>query len=339
MPVLVIDKPPGLTSFAVVKAVARHVRTYRKAGGQGMPDPTRVGHGGTLDPMATGVLPVCIGESTKLAPFLLDAHKAYEGTLTLGVQTDTLDAEGQVVAEAPVPPLTHEQIEAVLQRFRGAITQVPPMHSALKRDGKPLYAYARQGLELEREARALTIFELRLVDYDGVGKLRLFVRCSKGTYIRVLAADIGLALGPGAHLTALRRTASGPFGLAQAITLDDLASRAAQALPLPGVELAASLSHMPAVVLTQHQAYRVGMGQKLPWEDVDPQAAHTQDLLCFLRPDGTLLAVAERTESGLAGLRRVFLPETLAAADATERNSDGFGDFDAGNVHSPARDG
>ncbi|MDX2022693.1 MAG: tRNA pseudouridine(55) synthase TruB [Deltaproteobacteria bacterium] len=338
MPVLVIDKPQGLTSFAVVKAVARHVRTYRKAGGQGMPDPSRVGHGGTLDPMATGVLPVCIGESTKLAPFLLDAHKAYEGTVTLGVQTDTLDAEGQVVAEAPVPPLSLDDIEAVLQRFRGAITQVPPMHSALKRDGKPLYAYARQGQELEREARALTIFELRLIDYEG-GKLRLFARCSKGTYIRVLAADIGLALGPGGHLSALRRTASGPFSLAQAITLDDLAARAEQGAPLPGVGLTESLAHMASVTLTPHQAHRVGMGQKLPWADLDPEGAHPQDLLCLLRPDGTLLAVAERNDAGLASLRRVFLPETDAPLSSSGRNSEGFGAIDAGNVHSPARDG
>ena len=339
MPVLVIDKPQGLTSFAVVKAVARHVRTYRSGGGQGMPDPSRVGHGGTLDPLATGVLPVCIGESTKLAPFLLDAHKAYEATIRLGVQTDTLDAEGRVVAEAPVPPLTLEQIEAVLQRFRGAIMQVPPMHSALKRDGKPLYEYARQGQEVDRQARPLTIFELRLVDYDGAGQLRLFARCSKGTYIRVLASDIGLALGPGAHLTALRRTASGPFTLAQSITLDDLASRAAQGVALPSVGLAESLAHMPAVVLTQHQAYRVGMGQKLPWGEVDPLAAHTTQLLCFLRPDGTLLAVAERNDAGLASLRRVFLPETEAVEAASERNSEGFAPIDAGNVHSPARDG
>lgn len=309
MPVLVIDKPKGPTSFSVVKTVARHVRTYRAAGGLGMPDPSRVGHGGTLDPMATGVLPVCIGESTKLAPFLLDAHKAYEGTIALGVQTDTLDAEGQVVARAPVGAITLSQIEDVLARFRGEITQVPPMHSALKKDGKPLYEYARQGIELEREARQLKVFELRVVNFDPEGRLEIFVHCSKGTYIRVLADDIGRALGPGGHLAALRRTMSGPFSLTQSISLPDLERLCAAGAPLPAVGLADALVHMPRVVLSEHQAHRVGMGQKLPWEDVDPEGAYVTALLSLLRPDKSLLAVAERNEAGLASLRRVFLHE------------------------------
>lgn len=312
MPVLVIDKPKGPTSFAVVKTVARQVRAYRAAGGQGIPDPARIGHGGTLDPMATGVLPVCIGEATKLAPFLLEADKAYEATIGLGVQTDTLDAEGQVVARAPVGDISLQQIEEVLSRFRGAITQVPPMHSALKRDGKPLYKYARQGIEVERQPRSLTIFELRVLDFDPAGSLSLFVHCSKGTYIRVLGAEIGQALGPGGHLTALRRTASGPFSLAQSITLDELQARCAAAAALPSVGLAEALVHMPSVTLTEHQAFRVGMGQKLPWEDLGAAAGHS-GLLCLLRPDKTLLAVAEPNEEGLASLRRVFLAEAPPA--------------------------
>lgn len=349
MPVIVVDKPKGPTSFSVVRTVQRYLRNYCKAGGVGIADASRIGHGGTLDPMATGVLPLCIGESTKIAPFLLDAHKRYEATLELGVQTDTLDAEGQVVARNPVGEISPERLETVLSCFRGHITQVPPMHSALKRDGKPLYEYARQGIELERQPRKLTIFELRVLEFDPIGRLSVFIHCSKGTYVRVLADDIGRALGPGAHLTALRRTAAGPFTLQNAITLEALEQLCATGSPLPSVGLTESLAHMPQVVLTEHQAFRVGMGQKLPWQDIDPLGEHDGDLLALLRPDKSLLAVAERNDAGLASLRRVFLREELptgrVAADRdrgvevqSTPQTEKFIQNDTGNVHSNAGD-
>jgi tRNA pseudouridine55 synthase len=349
MPVIVVDKPKGPTSFSVVRSVQRHLRSYCKAGGLGIADASRIGHGGTLDPMATGVLPLCIGESTKIAPFLLDAHKAYEATLELGVQTDTLDAQGQVVARHPVGEISLGRLEEVLTSFRGEISQVPPMHSALKRDGKPLYEYARQGIELERQPRNLTIFELRILEFDPAGRLSIFVHCSKGTYIRVLADDIGRALGPGAHLTALRRTVSGPFTLQNAITLEALEQLCAMGAPLPSVGLTESLAQMPYVILTEHQAFRVGMGQKLPWEDIDPLGTHAKDLLSLLRPDKSLLAVAERNDAGLASLRRVFLREELpigrASADPVRGvevqstpQTEQITQNDTGNVHSNARD-
>jgi len=349
MPVIVVDKPKGPTSFSVVRSVQRHLRAYCKAGGLGISDASRIGHGGTLDPMASGVLPLCIGESTKIASFLLDAHKSYEATLELGVQTDTLDAEGQVVARNPVGDISLGRLEDVLSCFRGEIAQVPPMHSALKRDGKPLYEYARQGIELEREPRNLTIFELRLLAFDPIGRLSVFVHCSKGTYIRVLADDIGRALGPGAHLTALRRTASGPFTLANSISLEALGQLCADGSALPSVGLADSLAHMPQVILTEHQAFRVGMGQKLPWEDIDPQGERAGGLLSLLRPDKTLLAVAERNDAGLASLRRVFLREDLPLGRVAANPAQGIEvqstpkteqitQNDTGNVHSSARD-
>ncbi len=307
MPVLVIDKPQGLSSFAAVKAVARHVRAFRAAGGLGMPDPKRIGHGGTLDPLATGVLPICIAEATKLAAFLLDAHKAYEATLKLGVETDTLDAEGEVVRQAPVGPLNEAQLEAAIGGFRGAISQVPPMYSALKRDGKPLYAYAREGQELEREPRQVHIFAFRLVAFEPPDVVRVFVECSKGTYIRVLAADLGQALGVGAHLTALRRVMSGPFSLAQALTLEELGARCQKPeQALPSVTLSDALAQLPALNLSQVQTDRVAQGQRFPWSELDPQNLHAREAVRLLRGDGSLAAVARCSAEGLLALQRVF---------------------------------
>lgn len=203
--VLLLDKPVGLTSN---DALQRARRLFSAAKG---------GHTGTLDPLASGLLPLCFGEATKFSADLLDADKTYEAILRLGITTDSGDAEGQVVATRPVV-VSQVDIEAALQRFRGDIMQVPPMHSALKRDGKPLYELARQGVEVEREARPVSIRSLDLQSFTG-DKLSLRVRCSKGTYIRVLATDIGEALGCGAYLTALRRTAVADLDLTGAVSL------------------------------------------------------------------------------------------------------------------------
>jgi tRNA pseudouridine55 synthase len=206
--VLLLDKPVGLSSN---DALQKARRLFSAAKG---------GHTGTLDPLASGLLPLCFGEATKFSADLLDADKTYEAELKLGVTTDSGDAEGQVIATATVD-VAEAAILAVLPRFTGPIEQVPPMHSALKRDGRPLYELARQGIEVERAARAVTIHALEVLDFAG-DVLRIRVRCSKGTYIRVLAADIGQALGCGAHLTALRRTVVADLDLVHAVTLAEI---------------------------------------------------------------------------------------------------------------------
>lgn len=207
--VLLLDKPAGLSSNHALQR-ARRALDARKAG-----------HTGTLDPFATGLLVCCFGRATKLSGLLLEADKAYEATLQLGVETDSGDLTGEPVATATDFAITPEQVYAILPQFTGAIQQIPPMYSALKRDGKPLYEYARQGIELERPPRDVTIHQLEVLALSPT-EIRIFVRCSKGTYIRTLAQDIGRALGCYAHLTALRRTQVGPFSIDHAVELETL---------------------------------------------------------------------------------------------------------------------
>jgi tRNA pseudouridine55 synthase len=207
--VLLLDKPTGLTSNTAVQRV-RHLLCAHKAG-----------HTGSLDPLASGVLPICLGEATKLAGYLLDTDKRYRTTIRLGTATDSADATGQVIFTAPIPPLDSGLLESVLDGFRGTIDQIPPMYSALKQRGVRLYELARRGIEVERQSRRLDIHELRLVGFTDE-TLELDVHCSKGTYIRVLAEDIGRALGCGAHVETLRRTAVGPWTLSQAHPFDAL---------------------------------------------------------------------------------------------------------------------
>lgn len=206
--VLLLDKPIGLTSN---DALQKARRLFSAAKG---------GHTGTLDPLATGLLPLCFGEATKFSADLLDADKTYEAIIKLGVTTDSGDAEGQVISTATVN-VSEADIVSVLPQFTGDIQQIPPMHSALKRNGRPLYELARQGIEVERAPRAVTIHAIDLLAFSG-DTLTLRVACSKGTYIRVLAADIGAALGCGAHLIGLRRTVVGDLDLANAVTLAEL---------------------------------------------------------------------------------------------------------------------
>jgi tRNA pseudouridine55 synthase len=206
--VLLLDKPLGLSSN---DALQKAKRLYRAE---------KAGHTGTLDPLATGLLPLCFGAATKFSQISLDADKSYRATLKLGVTTTTADAEGEVLQRREVN-VSAEQMRAACLRFTGPIDQVPPMHSALKRDGKALYEYARAGIEVEREARRVTILAIDIVSGQG-DEWVLDVRCSKGTYIRTLAEEIGEALGCGAHLSALRRTASGALSLEGACTLEQL---------------------------------------------------------------------------------------------------------------------
>ena len=208
--VLLLDKATGMTSNAALQS-ARRLFSAAKAG-----------HTGTLDPLATGLLPLCFGEATKFSADLLDADKTYEADVLFGITTDTGDAEGAVVRSCR-PTFERTDLESALVSFRGAISQIPPMYSALKRDGKPLYRLARQGIEVERTPRAVVIHALELLDYSGE-QCRFRIACSKGTYIRTLMEDIGNVLGCGAHLTALRRVAVGTLSVSGAVTLDQLAA-------------------------------------------------------------------------------------------------------------------
>jgi tRNA pseudouridine55 synthase len=245
--VLLLDKPVGLSSNdALIKA--KRVVNAKKAG-----------HTGTLDPFATGLLPLCFGEATKFSQDLLEADKTYEATVHLGIMTTTGDTEGEVIETREVD-VTPELIEAALARFRGPILQVPPMYSALKRDGKAYYDYAREGITLEREARPVTIHGLELIEYDAPF-LKIEVTCSKGTYVRVLGEDIGAALGCGAHLNALRRTRVGPLTIEGMVTLEALQAHPAPLSLLAPVD--ALLSSFPAVELTDELAKRFLQGQRL----------------------------------------------------------------------------
>jgi tRNA pseudouridine55 synthase len=217
--ILLVDKPEGVSSAGVIRTL-KHRLGKAKAG-----------HLGTLDPFASGLLPLCLGEATKVARYLLLEEKAYEGRIRLGRETDTLDRTGTTTSTAPVPAVSSADLERVRAAFTGALRQTPPMYSALKRDGVPLYELARKGVEVERAPRDVTIhaLELRLVDADAID---FAVRCSKGTYVRVLAADVGRTLGTVAHLERLRRSAVGPFRVADARTPDELLDAETTAWPL-----------------------------------------------------------------------------------------------------------
>jgi tRNA pseudouridine55 synthase len=252
---IVLDKPLGLGSTSAVSAVKRALRE------SGEPK-TKVGHGGTLDPLATGVLPIALGEATKLAGRMLDATKAYDFTIAFGAQTDTLDLEGRVIATSDHLP-TMAEVEAILPRFTGPIEQVPPAYSALKVDGERAYDLARKGVEVELKTRPVTIHDLALVSTDS-NSITLAASVSKGTYIRSLARDIALALGTVGHVKMLRRTKAGPFTLEQAKSLDFLGEAAkARALTRMVLPLAAGLDDIPALPVTPDQARLLRQGQML----------------------------------------------------------------------------
>ena len=252
---IILDKPVGLGSTQAVSAVKRALREA------GEPK-TKVGHGGTLDPLASGVLPIAIGEATKLCGRMLDASKSYEFNVRFGEETDTLDLEGQVVATSDVRP-SRDRIEAAIGFFTGEIDQVPPAYSALKVGGKPAYARARAGEEVEIPSRRITIFELLLHETTS-DSATFHARVSKGTYIRSLARDIARSLNSVGNVTMLRRTRAGPFGLEKAISLDFLAE-AAKARRLIGavLPLEAALDDIPALPITPDQAQLLRFGQRL----------------------------------------------------------------------------
>ena len=250
--ILLLDKPVGLSSNRALQIVKR-LFGARKAG-----------HTGSLDPLASGMLPICLGEATKFSGFLLNADKSYRFVCQLGVDTSTGDAEGEVVRTRSVGSLLPADIESILRRFTGRIRQVPPMYSAVKHQGRRLYELARRGIEIERQPREVVIYDLRLLGLEGKDCLELEVRCSKGTYVRTLAEDIGEALGCGAHVVALRRIEVTPYGASQMVTLEDLqrqaeaGSSALDALLLP---IDTPIAAWPAVRVRDDMAYYLSRGQ------------------------------------------------------------------------------
>ncbi len=299
---IILDKPIGLGSTSAVGAIKRLLREA------GEPK-TKVGHGGTLDPLASGVLPIALGEATKLAGRMLDATKDYEFTIAFGAETDTLDGEGAVVATSGVRP-TVAEIEAILPRFTGEIEQIPPAFSALKIDGKPAYARARAGEELEMTARRVTIshISVRPEPVEGlpfsstssrrsVDEVTLSCTVSKGTYIRSLARDFAHALGTVGHVAMLRRTRAGPFGLDAAVSLDFVSQSARErALTRAVLPLQAALDDIPALLVTPGQANLLRHGQRLAGFPEQPGLLLAMD-------DNRPVALVEATAGGLTVVR------------------------------------
>ncbi len=270
-----VDKPAGMTSHDVVARLRRALKIKK------------VGHAGTLDPLATGVLVVCLGPATRLSEYAMHTHKRYRAEVHLGVTTDTYDAEGEIVAEADAGPITREMVEAELAAFTGDIEQIPPRYSAIKQGGRKLYQMARAGEAIEVEPRHVTIHALSLTAWNPP-RLTLDVTCSAGTYIRSLAYDLGQRLGVGAHLSGLRRIASGAFTIEQAVPLDDLLAAPddwqRHLLPPDTV-----LGHLPAVQLDEQTTADVTNGRAIPREDdADEARAYAVDgrLVAILRARG-----------------------------------------------------
>lgn len=257
--VFLLDKPQGMSSNDIMQKVKRIFQA------------NKAGHTGALDPLATGMLPICLGEATKFSQFLLDADKRYLVTAKLGERTDTSDAEGQIVETREVKVKTPEILTA-LEQFRGDILQVPTMFSALKHNGKPLYEYARQGITVDREARPITIFELNFIEYNAP-YLTLEVHCSKGTYIRTLVDDLGEALGCGAHVTMLRRTAVADYPTEKMLDWNALQALAEpqdlsllDALLLP---IDTAVAKLPALTLNESQTQSIGFGQRIKFDNLN----------------------------------------------------------------------
>lgn len=289
--IIIFDKPLGFSSNGALQKV-RWLLNSDKGG-----------HTGSLDPLATGVLPLCFGEATKFSRYLLDADKEYEAVMQLGVTTDTGDAEGEVL-ETKAVNVSAADIEAVLPQFRGEIEQIPPMYSALKKDGQPLYKLARQGITVERPPRTVTIDRLELLSCAD-GQARIVVACSKGTYIRTLVEDIGAALGCGAHVAQLRRTKAGPFDLTHAVTLDELErlheEGGAEALDVCMIAIDSGLQDWPIVYLTEHSSFFWLNGQP-----VRAQQAPLDGMVRVYNHNDEFIGVGEIDDDGMVAPRRLI---------------------------------
>ena len=289
--ILLLDKPPGLTSNAALQVVKK-MFAARKAG-----------HTGSLDPLATGLLPLCFGEATKISGFLLDADKDYRVTCKFGERTTTGDAEGEVISQRPLDGLSEKQVRKAMENFVGDIEQIPPMYSALKHKGERLYKLARQGIEVEREARQVTIFELELLDFNApLAELR--VHCSKGTYVRTLVEDIGELLGCGAHVAGLRRVGLGPFDDPQMIDIETLETVAADghyALDQLLLPLESGLAQWPHVRLTGDAAFYLRQGQPV----LVPRAPTTGWVRLY-EGESRFLGMGEILDDGRVAPRRLM---------------------------------
>ncbi len=287
--VLNIDKPQGMTSHDVVARV-RRITGIR-----------RVGHAGTLDPLATGVLLVCVGAATRIVEYLQAGRKVYETTVRLGQETDTYDAEGEIIAEAPVPDFSIETLARALDAFRGEIEQTPPAYSAIKRNGLPLYKLARAGKVVQVPKRRVVIDDIAILSWRNP-HLQLRITCSPGTYIRAIAHDLGRALGVGGHVQSLRRIASGSWRAEDAVTLEALAAAGSE-WPRYLHGLRGALSMLPPVVLPAEQAYRFALGQRVPLPD-DSSPPPGQDLR-VLGPGEKFIGVG-RIKEGVLAPYKVF---------------------------------
>ncbi len=290
--IILLDKATGLSSNAALQEVKRLFNA------------NKAGHTGSLDPLASGMLPICLGEATKVSAFLLDADKRYRVRCRLGVRTTTADAEGETVEERSIEGVDAESIVAVLARFTGKIAQIPPMYSALKHQGQRLYQLARQGIEVDRQPRTLFIHELRLLGMEN-GECTLDVHCSKGTYVRTLAEDIGAALGCGAHVSALRRTGLGPYQENQMLSLKQLTAIGADGggAPLDAMLLPieTALMHWPEVSLSVDAAFFLNQGQA-----VQVPHAPTQGWVRLYNGARNFLGMGEIQEDGLVAPRRLM---------------------------------
>lgn len=289
--ILLLDKPMGITSNAALQQVKRlfHAR--------------KAGHTGSLDPLANGLLPICLGSATKISAFLLDADKHYRVRIQLGVTTTTADAEGEVLETRSTEGISEQDIQGVLGRFSGEIQQLPPMYSALKHKGERLYKLARQGIEVEREPRPVTIHALQFVAAE-LPEFELDVHCSKGTYVRTLAEDIGEALGCGAHVVALRRTGVGPFdteGWVDMETLEAKAEEGFDALDKLLLPIDSAIGHWPEVRLTADTAYYLRMGQPV----IVPRAP-TEGWVRLYEGEGVFIGVGEIQDDGRVAPRRLI---------------------------------
>lgn len=285
--VLLLDKPLGISSNQALQIVKR---LYQAA---------KAGHTGSLDPLASGLLPICLGEATKFSHFLLDADKSYRALVTLGSTTTTGDAEGEVLARLPVTT-TQSGLEAALKKMLGDILQVPPMYSALKHGGKALYEYARDGVEIAREPRPVTIHDIKLERFDGK-QFEMVVSCSKGTYIRTLAEDIGKLLGCGAHLGGLRRLTTAHFYLQDAVTIEQLEQMSLEQRDATLLGADAAIEDLPQVTIDADSAFYLLRGQEV-WKS----GVRIEGLFRLYSEQGVFLGIGEQTSRGSIAPKRLL---------------------------------
>ena len=298
--VFLLDKPFGLSSNHALQRVRR------------LFDANKAGHTGSLDPLATGVLPICLGEATKFSQFLLDAEKGYRSTFSLGLRTESGDVDGGEVSRIDASNITLQQIEAAVETFRGDIQQIPSMYSALKHNGQPLYKLARQGIEVERAARSITIYDYKILDFRPgvIAELDVEVRCSKGTYIRSLADDLGQMLGCGAHVSALHRTLAGPFHESETLTLSALEEMRESCEPdqldhlLKPMDIA--VADRMAVELSETVATYFQLGQEVMSGEAF-RNGQEGDIVRVFREGGAFLGVATVTEDGRIAPKRLVV--------------------------------